>query len=229
MEGLMIEQLEKFLLNNPFNIIGISGNSGAGKTTLTKALAKNPTFCQYSFDYRLIGDSKYRQELLLVKAFKSLESYIDMCNESNWWDWDLINKDLESFLYTKTITTETAYNRDTGLYEKKLKLTGNKLLADSAIFGTPAILEKLDIIVFVYQKQEVRLNRSINKDLGRRSLHDILARFFITEYSESLHYRFLLENYKEKLFIVDENYNQINLRDDIFAPPADYLPIRIGL
>jgi hypothetical protein len=43
----------------------------------------------------------------------------------------------------------------------------------------------------------------MKKDLGRRTFNEILARFLITEYSETLYYRMMLEWAESKTIFID--------------------------
>jgi uridine kinase len=213
-------------------LIGIVGGAGAGKSTLASNLTStNKDFLHYSADYKFIGDSTFRKELLASKVKTSINNYIDACNQHNWWDWDSIVKDLTDLKNNKTVVMPLKYNRNKGITESGLTLLPtlqSKIIYEGALLGTPQVLNQLDKIIFVHTSQKIRLERLIKKDLGRRSLNEILARFLITEYSESKHYKFLFTYYKEKIVIVNDNYNFISINPNIIFENEQYIPLPIS-
>ena len=52
-------------------------------------------------DYRFIGDSLFRKELLYSKLKSSVDNYIDAVNQLNWWDWIKIEDDLKKLIEKK--------------------------------------------------------------------------------------------------------------------------------
>lgn len=223
----MIKDIQQYLDNSNSKLIGIVGGAGAGKTTLATKLSQD--CIHYSADYKFIGDSNFRKELLAQKAKASMENYIDACNQYNWWDWDSILKDLTNLKNNKEVIMSSKYNRDKGQEESGITLTPTlqtKIIYEGALLGTPQILNQLDEIIFVYTDKQIRLNRLIQKDLGRRSLNEILARFLITEYSENKHHNFLFTYYKDKIKVVDENYNFTSLNPNLFKD-SQFVPLPI--
>jgi uridine kinase len=218
--------IESFLKTSKFKTIGITGNAGAGKTTLAHSL-DNSHFFTYSTDYRFIGDGVYRKKLLEAKLTKSLDSYIDACNQYNWWNWDAIYTDLQELKAGRQISMPSCYNRDegeTGI--ATLYAEGRKIICEGALFGPIVILNQLEHIVFVYVPPKTRLNRLLKKDIDRRSVNEIIARFMITEYSEAIYYRFMFEHCADKITLVDERYNVIGF-DPITMLDTQYIPIPV--
>ncbi len=143
--------------------------------------------------------------LLSQKHMRSVDSYKDAANQFNWWDWGAILSDLESLQAGIPIKVSGPYDRSTGEYGADLDIpaTGT-LLYEGAIFGPPFLLTQLKNIFFLCVDPSVRFQRLMKKDLGRRTFNEILARFLLTEYSETLYYRMMLEWAEGKIVFIDE-------------------------
>lgn len=214
--------IHTFLVNSNFKCIGITGNAGAGKTSLAASL-NDDKFAKYSIDWRFIGDSLFRKQLLKAKANNSIHSYIDGCNQFNWWDWDQISKDLSNLQNEKPVTLN-AYDRDTGSFSDLIINCDNRKIAiEGALLGPDLIVKVFEAVIFVYTPRLIRLERILEKDAERRNVNEIIARFMITEYSESLYYKHLLETYPDKIFFVNQHGSFIEypselLTEDYFIP-----------
>lgn len=229
----MIKDILQYLQTNNGKIFAITGNAGAGKTTLTKKITElDDSFLQYSIDYKFIGDSNFRKELLNKKIQNSIISYIDACNQYNWWDWNKIYNDLQKLKNNQTIFLENKYNRDKGIIEQNLELKctkNNKILVEGALLGNIDILNLIDVVFFVVQDPEERLQRIIKKDYSRRTINEILARFLITEYSETKYYKFLFDFYKKPIVILNHNYEITSFsKKKIFQEFNNFVPIPIN-
>ena len=71
----------------------------------------------YSMDFRFIGDSLFRKELLYNKLKSSVDNYIDAVNQLNWWDWIKIENDLKHLKTKKIISIKSPYERNIGKYK----------------------------------------------------------------------------------------------------------------
>jgi uridine kinase len=213
-------------LNNKEGIFSIIGPAGSGKTTLAKAISKELKNCSiYSTDFSFIGNSLERKAMLEEKQKRSLEHLVDACNQFNWWDWEEIEFVIENFKKNKDFNKQI-YDRDSGNFEEKYFDFENKkiLIIEGAIIGTDKIIKNLSNIFYIKSDPKKRLERLILKDIERRTINEIIARFLITEYSENIFYEKLFNNYKEKIIIIEENGNFSNLWKESFKKDF-YLPI----
>lgn len=173
-------------------VIGITGNAGAGKTTFAHYISHyyNNQIPVYSIDFRFIGDSNYRSNLLKSKQNNSIQQYIDACNQFNWWDWEAIYKDITCLLEGKEVVIEKAYDRLTGKIENEIILKPwKKIIIEGALLGPMMILNLIDSILFIKRDVEERFNALIDKDKYRRTFKESISRFLITEYSEETYYQ----------------------------------------
>lgn len=220
-----MKDVDVFLACSDWTCIGVTGNAGAGKTSFSKSLDCNK-FVKYSIDWRFVGDSVFRKELLSAKAKNSIHSYIDACNQFNWWDWDLVYKDIVDLISGNEIVFG-AYDRDTGRYSNvAIERLNKKIVVEGALLGPESMIKMFDAIIFVYSPAKVRLSRILDKDAGRRSLGEIVARFLITEYSESIYYRQLLNSYSDKVFFVDNAGSFISCPSDVLSSDC-FIPLPV--
>ncbi len=183
---------------------GITGPAGVGKTFTANKLAETVGHAIYSADYRFIGNSEEREMLLLRKQTRSVQDYKDAANQFNWWDWGSILSDLEDLQSGNSVRIAKPYDRATGNYGADLALPAtDRLIYEGAIFGPPYIVNRLKQIFFLWVDPSVRFQRLMEKDRGRRSFNEMLARFLITEYSETLYYRNLFKWAEDKIIVVD--------------------------
>jgi len=214
----------EFIRTSGKRMFAVTGNAGSGKTTLTKSLPKD--FTVYSMDYRFIGDGKYRKELLKKKNEIALESYIDACNQINWWNWAQVEHDIDLLQKGVARDIDEIYDRDTGKVIPGSRLFNGKnpfIIVEGALLGTYGILNRFDYIFFVYTPRELRFQRLLEKDKNRRTLNEILARFLITEYSENLYYTELFKEYGDRIIILQDG-QPIPFRNEILTT-QQYIPI----
>lgn len=183
---------------------GITGPAGAGKSSSANRLARELQCSVYSADYAFIGTSEERKLLLSQKQMRSVDGYKDAANQFNWWDWGAILSDLEDLQAGSPVKVSGPYDRSTGEYGADLDIPAtDTLIYEGAIFGPPFLLTRLKNIFFLCVDPSVRFQRLMKKDLGRRTFNEILARFLITEYSETLYYRMMLEWAESKTVFID--------------------------
>lgn len=171
----------------------ILGGAGTGKTTAAREVGASFGIPVYSADYRFIGNSEYRRSLLSAKKNRELASFTDVANQSSWWDWNQITEDLMRMKRASdTYHEDVVYDRDSGC-----NVSYKIEYAPSLLFEGVMLLESLwgffDHITFCYTSPEVRLARLIEKDKGRRSVVESVARFLMCDYSERIFYNMLFD------------------------------------
>lgn len=174
--------------------VGITGGAGSGKSTLATRLG----FTTYSIDVGFFGDSEYRKEILGKKSTNH-DSFVDSCNMYNWWNWESIEKEIF-----------------------RLMSENKTMVVEGALLGTEWLLNQLDHIFFLYDSPENRFAKLVTRDSYKRSFNELIDRFLITEYSESLYYKRLFEMFYRKIFVIDTNYEFLNFFpyiDDTYSLP----------
>ena len=204
-------------------LYAVTGPAGSGKTFATEKLAELHDYTVYSADFRFIGDSKDRRELLERKQAKSAADYKDSANQFNWWDWSAIYRDIRSLMSGGSVIIKAPYDRQTGKNFGEIEIRPKKVIIfEGAILGPPQLVEKFSKIFFMCTQQTVRFERIMQKDLNRRSFSETLARFLITEYSETLYYKNLFLWGKNKLTYLDSSTGypcpQPELAVELFVP-----------
>lgn len=209
-------------------LVGITGPAGAGKSVLSAALCRDGTRSVYSADSRFIGDSLERRALLTHKQARSEDDYRDGANQFNWWDWHAIERDLTSLAAGEGVAIEAPYDRGTGARSSSVTIMPRpQVIFEGALLGPPQIVQKLRIVIFVCLPAPLRLERIVKKDQYRRSFNEILARFLITELSETTYYNQLFAWAQEKLVFVDGLTGQPCAP---FTPARDlFIPLRTKL
>jgi len=206
------------------------GGAGAGKTTLSRGLAANTQFpvCVYSADWRFIGDSDYRTRLLKEKQIMSLDTYRDACNQFNWWDWNSIARDLKQLADGESVTVSEAYNRDLKTISKVTIDPKPYILYESAIPGPSDLVGTCRRIFYMTTARDVRLTRLIKKDRERRSLNASVARFLVTEYSESLSYTQLNMWFPERILHISQGGVVID-QGPVPVMKEQFIPIQVSM
>jgi uridine kinase len=229
----MNNELISSIANSKHRVIAVTGNAGAGKTFFSeKAKSAISNLGIYSFDWRFIGDSEERLNLLNKKSRFNMTAYLDAINQFSWWNWDSIQQDILFWKSNKQLSIKDYYDRNTGkICDKELSCNKtSRLLLEGAILGPPAILRHIEKIYFIYVPPDIRFKRIIEKDKGRRSAKEICIRFLITEYSENLHYQNLFRWYKHKIICVDSEWNVIPfINTSQIVNKENYVPMRISI
>ncbi len=206
---------------------GITGPAGSGKTFAAKAVAAAGGAALYSTDLRFIGDSRERRELLERKQARSVTDYSDSANQYNWWDWASIQRDVGELAAGRAVTLDAPYDRESGKQSDALQIApARTLILEGAILGPPQLVDRLRRIFFICTPAKLRFDRLLQKDSGRRSFNDILARFLITEYSETIYYQNLFSWARERITFIDGATGHPCAPPDL---PADlFVPLRMS-
>lgn len=211
------------LKSKPAGVFAITGPAGSGKSTAGRSVAEASKLALYSADFRFIGDSDDRRLLLERKQARSSQDYRDSANQYNWWNWPAIDRDLASLVAGRPVVLDGPYDRETGRRGQAIEIRpGAGVLYEGALLGPPSLVDRLQRIFFLCTPQELRLERLLAKDRSRRSFNDILARFLITEYSETTYYRNLFSWAGDKLVFLDTTTGRRcqppMLAEDLFVP-----------
>lgn len=204
-------------------LFGITGPAGAGKTSVGWSLSISHSVAVYSADLRFIGDSVERKALLNRKQAKSVVDYQDSANQFNWWDWSAIQRDVNELMTGSSVVVESPYDRASGTKGNPIEIKPSKtILFEGAVLGPPDLVNKFTKIFFLVTPPMERFDRILKKDIQRRSFNDVLARFLITEYSETIYYKNLFSWAGDKLIFVDTLSGrpcaQPVLSGDLFVP-----------
>jgi len=218
--------VSSILKGHSSGLFGITGPAGSGKTYTGKALSASHGFTLYSADFRFIGDSVERKALLNRKQAKSVVDYQDSANQFNWWDWSAIRRDVNELMEGSSLVVESPYDRTSGTKVDPIEIKPSKImLFEGAILGPPDLINKFTRIFFLSTPQRERFDRILKKDIERRSFNDVLARFLITEYSETIYYKNLFSWAHEKLVFVDTVTDRPCSKPDL---PGDlFVPLRV--
>jgi uridine kinase len=178
-------------------LLGICGRAGAGKTSLASALslelrARGVPNCVYSGDWRFRLDSDARKQWLKESEREGGFPYFCAVNQFNWWDFGQIFSDLEALAQGREICLPEVYDRSSGVRGDflSLRLEGPGIIVyENAVLGGAELLEGLDLIVTVNTPDALCLERTLRRDVARRSVPEIAARYLITTYSENIFLR----------------------------------------
>lgn len=212
-----MDDLKRFLSKNDFAAIGICGRAGSGKTTLAQRLAASLQDAGiqglvYSGDYRFLQDSEARAAMIKQFWAHAPDNFDAYVNQFSWWDFAQIHDDLQKLLRGIPVLIEDGYDRTTGSKGQRVQLVLDRqgprtmILYENAILGHEPILELLDAVLFLTTSDETCLARVLEKDRGRKRFDAILARTLITHFSESLHYQWLQQHFRQKLFYLTPDF-----------------------
>lgn len=213
--------------SEPNAVHAITGSAGSGKSFLAREIAALIGCSVYSADFRFIGDSAARRDLLSRKQARSLSDFRDSANQFNWWDWNKIDGDLAELSIGRAVTIPSAYDRTSGSAGAAQVIAPSRpILLEGALLGPPQIVSRVKRIFFLCTPPRIRFERILAKDQGRRSFNEILARFLITEYSETLHYRALIASAQDRMLFIDSETGQPADRPDL--PDQLFIPLQVA-
>lgn len=185
-------------------LYGITGPAGTGKSFASIGVSSVTNSTVYSTDFRFIGDSITRRMLLIRKQAKSIDDYRDSVNQFNWWDWGAILSDLEKLLAGFDVNLLAAYDRSSGYAVTNILLPANdKIIIEGALLGPHYLVSKIKKVFFICSAPDIRFQRLLLKDSGKRSFSEICARFLITEYSETIYYKNLFKWANDRILFLD--------------------------
>ncbi len=211
----------------PNAVHAITGSAGSGKSYVAREIADLLGCSVYSADFRFIGDSAARRDLLSRKQARSLSDFRDSANQFNWWDWNAIDTDLADLAAGRAVTIQSAYDRASGRAGSPLVIAASRqVLYEGALLGPPQIVPRLQRVFFLCTSPRIRFERILAKDQGRRSFNEILARFLITEYSETLHYRALFAAAQDRMLFIDSETGRPAGRPEL--PAELFIPLQVA-
>jgi uridine kinase len=219
--------ISSILNSHDSGLFGITGPAGSGKTYAAETLSATHGCALYSADFRFIGDSEERRALLDRKQGRSVVDYQDSANQFNWWDWSTIYRDLNELMAGSAVVLDSPYDRKSGKKMDPIRIKpSKKILFEGAILGPPQLIDRFTRILYIHSPPKIRFDRILEKDIKRRSFNDVLARFLITEYSETIYYKNLFSWARDKLVFVDALSNHPCPMPDL---PGDlFVPLRVG-
>ena len=210
-------------------LLGVCGRAGSGKTTLARRIVRalkraGTDALRYSGDWRFVHDSPSRKRLLEESAKDGLSAYLASLDQRRWWDFEAVRRDLRALTDGNGVTLAQAYDRETGLKVKPVRLPALRrgvVLYENAILGGSDLLRSLDAILLLRTPDAVCLRRILKKDAGRRTGPEIAARYLVTTRSENEFFG-MLRRYSGKLVTCDDR--------GMFAgtpgrPPLAFLPV----
>ncbi len=157
----------------PF-VIGISGGSGSGKTTLVKILRdlySEEDLCIVSQDDYYFPREKQKADKKGVENF-DLPTSIDR---------ESFNKDIKALLNGQSVERlEYTFNNEAKKPKQLLFKPAPVIIVEGLfVFHLKKIRKKLDFLVFVQAKENLKVIRRINRDQLERNypLDDVLYRY----------------------------------------------------
>ncbi len=224
--------ISAYVLSRPgVKLLGLGGRAGAGKSTLARRLAgelrvSGVPATIYSGDWRFVLDSSERREWLLRRAESGPEEYFYGMNQLTWWNFEQIRRDLARLSAGENVEIPDAYDRATGRRTLSVKLSapaGGLVIYENAILGGVELLGTLDLIILLNTPAAECLRRTLDRDLARRSVTEIAARFLMTSYSENIFLE-AVARYDRKTICCDSEGRLGAFPERL---PSDFLPVPV--
>lgn len=208
-------------------LFALTGGAGAGKTTMVKRLVAELGCAVYHVDWRFLGNSEERLQLLRKKQSVSMESLLDAVNQFNWWDWEAVGKDLCLLTKGQTVHIASPYERALGIKLPKEQVVqpNGIIVVEGALLGPPPVLQFFSQIFCLSIPDEDRLLAMLVKDRIRRTTTEIVARFLITQYSEGLYYSNLYKWYGDRTVWIDREGNLVPRKQKRIQ--REFIPVEV--
>lgn len=179
-------------------MIGIAGGTGSGKTTLTKAIAK-----EFGDNVSVVyHDNYYKAHNELTYEERSLLNY----DHPDAFDTELMIEHLDKLKNGESVLCPvydyTVHNRSEDTVE--VKPTKIIIVEGILIFQSPELCDRLDIKIYVDTDADVRILRRIIRDVNERerSLESVITQYLTTV--KPMHEQFVEPSKKRADIIIPE-------------------------
>lgn len=195
----------KFITQNKMLIIGITGGTGCGKTTVVNQIVNELS----AEDVTVISQDSYYKDLSHLTFEQRTQINFDHPNSI---DFDLLKEHLLALKVGKTIDTPTySFVEHNRTKETVLVKPTNVVIVEGIlIFSHPDIRDLFNIKIFVHADSDERLIRRIKRDITERGrdVEEVLNRYQNT--LKPMHMQFI-EPMKEfaDIIIPNNRYNTV--------------------
>ncbi len=170
-------------------IIGISGQAGAGKTTLVKDLREYYGRGDIlSFDYFFKMSSKERKKW--IDEANSLEEYYRRSNNLEWFDFEKYYKTIEGIKKGEPVYMKNVYDKYTGELNKDVVIEPGLIWVD----GVFILHYPLDFILYLHRDWKNRKANIEKRDGHRKSKEALEQRWRETQGTEIPYFGKTLHN-----------------------------------
>lgn len=167
----LVDRITPHCMPDQVRIIGVAGLSGAGKTTLCRAIvAAHPGVAHHLECDRFSAFSYSERQSRLDKATKSGNSAAILAEENprHWYAWDALEHALSSLRSSRIFAYDRAWNKRTGMLDDNYALAlppgGPALvLCDCIYLLHPPVRQWFDMTVYV----EAPFGLTVDRGLAR--------------------------------------------------------------
>lgn len=209
-------------------VVCVTGQAGAGKTTLGKALEdaaehRGRQYLNVPLDWFFIKSSKQRAAWLAEEGIDNLER-ARRADQINWWDFDLANKTLVDLKAGDPVHLYGVYDRSRGgelvLDVDLPALPRPSLIVLEGVAGLH--IPSVDTSVFLHMPAKTRFQRLLQRDTNRRG-QAAIDRWDLTQRFETRYFR---EHWDKIGLFATSNRNGLNLLERLEQDDslADYHP-----